>query len=375
MTSRERVKAAINWERPDRIPIHESFWTDTVCTWKNQGLPDSVQMYPPHSVEEHFGLDIAPMYLDSSPRFPQRIISRDGEYYTYDDRWGYRATKPWQASGSIHYVKTVTEGKESWETEVKPRMKLYESDSARIDDASYFEHFEDYPDWVGAKRKFDSLAEQDKYVLAFNYGPWEATWRHRDFSNCLMDIALEPEWFEDMVWTHHRLTKEIIKKAWETGIKIDGYIMVDDLGSSTATLISPDMFRQVLKPVYKDMGEFLRSLGIDFWLHSCGNVKLLIDDYLDVGIQVLNPVQVTAGMDAVEIADKFKDKMAFYGNIDAHLLDGDWCELEKSLERRCSFFRNGGWVFHSDHSIPPTMSLEKFQRMINYVKDFKEGPL
>ena len=75
MTSKERVRAAIQWKQPDRIPVHENFWTDTLSTWKNQGLPDFVEMYPPlnaelenlNSVEAHFDFDIAPMYLDSSP--------------------------------------------------------------------------------------------------------------------------------------------------------------------------------------------------------------------------------------------------------------------------------------------------------------------
>ncbi|WP_319560123.1 uroporphyrinogen decarboxylase family protein [Marispirochaeta sp.] len=371
MNSRERVKAAIAWNRPDRIPVHENFWTDTLTVWKKKGMPEYITMYPPESVEDFFDLDIAPMYLDSSPRFRQKIISKDDDYYTYEDRWGYTATKPWQASGSIHYEKTVTENKEVWEKEVKPRMVLDPNDTARIDDASYFEHFDEYPSWESALGKIRSLHENHKYILAFNYGPWEATWRHRDFTNCLMDVALDPEWIKDMMWTHHELTKNIIRKSYNTGIVPDGYIMVDDLGSSTTTLISPDMFRDILKPVYKDMGEFLESLEIDFWLHSCGNVNLLIDDYIDVGIQVLNPVQVSAGMNAIEIAKKYKNQIAFYGNLDTHVLTSDWETLKTALEERCIYFRNGGWISHSDHSIPPNMPYENFIKMIDFVKNYE----
>lgn len=370
MTSKERVKAAINWECPDRIPFHESFWTDTLTAWKTQGLPEKVTMYPPNSVEKYFGMDIVPLYLDSSPRFEQKIISRDGSYYTYEDRWGYTATKPWQASGSIHYTSTKTVDRKCWENQVKPGMCLREGDNARIDDASYFEHFDSYPTWDEAKRKADSIVQAQKYALTFNYGPWEATWRHHDFAACLMDVALEPEWMLEMAWVHHELTKKIIATCIDKGIRMDGYIMVDDLGSGTAPLISPDMFVKMYKPIYKDMADFLASYGIDFWLHSCGCVNLLIDEYIDSGVRVLNPVQVSAGMNGVEIAEKYGGKIAFYGGIDAHLFTKPYSEAERSLESLCRTFRRGGWVCHSDHSVPPEMKFEDFVKMKNFVKNY-----
>lgn len=381
MTSKERVRAAINWKSPDRIPVHESFWTDTIELWKKQGLPEQVGMYPSInpaetadndgliSVEEFFDMDIAPVYLDSSPRFEQKIVSRNGEYYTYDDRWGYRAVKPWMKSGSIHYESTVTNDPDTWNQTVKPKMVLMDHEPARIDDRSYFEHFEAYPSWNDARRKIERIKLSERYVLVFNYGPWEAAWRHRGFSRAMMDIALTPDWFEDMIWTHFELTKSIIEKSAAEGIRPDGYIMVDDLGSSTAPLISPTMFRDVLKPVYIEIGKLLKSLGIDFWLHSCGNVEMLIDDYLECGVRVLNPLQFSAGMDAIEFAGRYKEGLAFYGNLDARLLSGEWDPLKTAIDERCEAFSEGGWVFHSDHSVPPDMSYSNFCKMLRYVKD------
>jgi uroporphyrinogen decarboxylase len=379
LTSKERVRAAIQWNHPDRIPVHENFWTDTLTAWKAQGLPESVEMYPPldtelenlNSVEAHFDLDVAPMYLDSSPRFEQKIVSHDGDFYTFDDRFGYQAVKTWQKSGTIHYTKTVTEDQDAWNNLVKPRMQMVEGDTARIDDRSYFEHFESYPTWGGAKKKFNRFVDAERYVLAINYGPWEATWRHRDFSRVLMDIALEPEWFEEMAQTHKEVTLSILAKSISEGIKPDGYLIIDDLGSATAPLISPTMFRDILKPIYIEMGKFLKMHGIDFWLHSCGNVGMLLDDYVECGIQVLNPVQVSAGMNVLELADRYEGVLAFYGSIDAHKVSGPWEILEKDLEARCRRFSKGGWIAHSDHSIPPDMSYEQFYRMLKFIKEWK----
>ena len=67
-------------------------------------------------------------------------------------------------------------------------------------------------------------------MLFKNYGPWEASWRHRDLSNLLMDIALTPEWVAEMAETHFKLTIQVMQKCLNLGMKPDGYFMVDNKG-------------------------------------------------------------------------------------------------------------------------------------------------
>ena len=85
MTSRHRVKSAINKMGPDRIPVHEELWTGTLDCWKEQGVPEVITFYPPVSekesldnwYEDYFDFDIAVMYLDASPRFDQKILNHE----------------------------------------------------------------------------------------------------------------------------------------------------------------------------------------------------------------------------------------------------------------------------------------------------------
>ncbi|MGL1890042.1 MAG: hypothetical protein OCD02_00375 [Spirochaetaceae bacterium] len=376
MTSKERVKAAINWEKPDRIPVHEDFWTDTLEVWKEQGFPQNITIYPPslndnksQAVDEYFDFDIAVMYLDCSPRYEQKILSHKDDYYIYEDRYGYTAEKPWKKSGSIHYVSVKTKDIETWES-TKHRWKLNEdpSESSRIDDQNYFEHFDDYPSWKEAKIKFDIMENNGRYILFKNYGPWEATWRHRDFSNLLMDVALEPEWVRDMGRVHVDLTIDVLKKSISEGMKPDGYFMVDDLGGSNGPLMSPTMWASVYKDMVKELGTFLKENDIDFWMHSCGNAEIMFDDFIDCGVKVMNPLQASAGLDIRQLKDKYQNRLAFYGNIDAHILDGDCEQLQQELTTRKEMFKDGGWICHTDHSIPPTMSLEQFNKMLKTIK-------
>ena len=124
MTSKERVKAALNWKTPDKIPVHEDFWTDTLEVWKKQGLPKNVRISPVDdtesiSADNYFNFDLALMFLDCSPRYEQKIIFRDGENYTFEDRYGYTAEKPWQKSGSIHFKSVKTISQEIWQQDKK----------------------------------------------------------------------------------------------------------------------------------------------------------------------------------------------------------------------------------------------------------------
>lgn len=365
MNSKERVKAALNWLPPDRIPVHEDFWTDTISTWKDQGLPAGTDE---RNIGEYFDFDIAVMYLDSSPRYEQKILERKGENYIYEDRFGYTAEKPWMKSGSIHYLSTVTEDRDRWEREVKPRFRFDPDESSRIDDSNYFEHFAPYPTWEECKGLFEKHRELEKYILFKNYGPWEASWRHRDFTRLLMDIALDPDWVADMAWTQTKLSLRILEHSLELGMKPDGYLMVDDLGGGTGPLISPDMWREVMGPPVRMLGNFLEAEGIDFWMHSCGNAELLYEDLIDCGVRVMNPLQVTAGLDIREMAERYRGRLAFYGNIDAHLLGKDWAPLEEALKTRKEMFTDGGWICHTDHSIPPDMSLADYRRMVELIR-------
>ncbi len=376
MNSKDRVDAAVNNRRPDRIPVHEDFWSETPDMWKSQGLPERIEYFAPENPDEKldnwidsfFNFDIAVMFLDASPRLPQKILSRDGEWYTYKDRWGYTARKLFGKSGTIEYVETYTKSPGDWE-KLAPRFTLNPDDTARIDDRNYFEHFTPYPSWPDARRKFERLQKANRYILFKDYGPWEGLWRHREFTRSLMDLATDPGWLKEMALTHHNLRRDILEKNLKEGMKPDGFFLVDDLGSSQGPLISPAMFREIFKPLYSDIGTWLAENGITFWLHTCGNTEMFFEDYIECGVRVINPMQVSAGLDAVTLKEKYGNHLAFYGNVDAHLLDSNPAALEEEIRRRMDVFRDGGWIYHSDHSIPPTMDYKVFCRMMEILRN------
>lgn len=363
MNSRERVKASINFEKPDHIACGENIWPDTLALWRTQGMPPDV------TAEDYFNYDICAMAIDCSPRYEQKILEKKPDWYTYQDRWGYSATKKFEASSSVHFFDHKTPDREAWEAN-KHRWSLDKQDSARIDKASYFEHFDPYPTWDQACETYKQIYATNRYMQFAGYGPWEATWRHHGYESLLMSIALEPEWVMEMADTHMNLLISVLEYCVELGMKPDGFFMVEDLAETRGTLFSPDMWRAVFKPGTERLGRFLKEHQIDFWMHCCGNPNALFPELIECGVKVMNPVQVSAGLNVVELRKKYGERLAFYGNISVPKMSGPLDELEDEIQSKVFLAKEGGYVYHSDHSIPPDVDLQRYQWILETVRKY-----
>ena len=359
MNHRQRIQAAIRYERPDRLPVSESFWDGTIDQWRQQGMPDV-------DPADYFDYDLASMSLDASPRLAQKILHRADGMITYCDRFGYTVRKRDGISSSMEFSDQVTTDREAWER-LKPRFVLSDdpAEPARIDDKSYFAHFDPYPSWDEAVVKYNRLRETDRYLQFTAYGPWEASWRHRAMDKLLMDIALEPDWIRDMADTYVDLVIAILARCIELGMKPDGMFLIEDLGSTRSLLFSPASWRATLGPAFGRLGAFLGSHKIDFWIHSCGAIQPIVDDLVERGLNVLNPLQVSAGVDLAEMRKRYGTRLAFFGNIDVHKMTGPQEVLYDELRRKVPLAREGGYIFHSDHSVPPTVSFERYCWMLD----------
>jgi len=359
MNHRERIEAALGFERPDRLPCDESFWDGTLEAWRRQGMPAEV------TAADYFDFDLCWMAIDASPRMEQKILSRGGGMITFTDRFGYTLTKQDGISSSMEFSDHVTVDRAAWE-QIKPRFSLSTdpAEPARLDEPSYFAHFDPYPSWDEARAKYDRLRATGRYMLYNFYGPWEATWRHRGMEKLLMDVALEPDWLAEMAETYISLVIDVLGRCIELGMKPDGVFMVEDLGATRSMLFSPASWRAVLKPACARLGDFLRARGITFWMHSCGAIQPVIDDLVECGLEVLNPLQASAGLEVGELRRRYDKRLAFVGNIDVHKMTGPQEDLLDELRRKVPVAREGGYVFHSDHSVPHAVGFDRYCWML-----------
>ena len=358
MNGKMRVLNMIAREPVDRLPRFDSFWEDTLSVWKTQGFPSDV------TPGDFFDFDIRLLGLDMSMRLEHKILEQDDEMVLIQDRHGFTARKFIGKSRALEFDNHVTTDRDAW-NRLKHNFEFDVAEKSRIDEQSYFLRQEPYPTWEETKVQFDKLRATGKYLLVHGYGPWEGTWRHRGYTNLLMDIALDPEWCHEMGQSLVELMISSLSHALKMGIKPDGLWLVDDLAYTNGMLFSPEAWRQIYKPLYQRLGLFLKQNGIQFWLHCCGNSEVLFPDFIECGIQVIQPLQAHSGLDIRKLKPKYGKSLTFWGNIDVRKISGSPAELEEEIRSKLPFsIRGGGYIYHSDHSIPPEVSFSQYKWLI-----------
>ena len=186
----------------------------------------------------------------------------------------------------------------------------------------------------------------------------------------LLAMAEDPEWAADMFLTSARMVVECAEELLGAGIAFDGAFMYDDMGYRNASLFSPAMFRELLKPAHRMVYQFFLSRGLKTILHSCGCVKALIPDLLDAGLACLQPLEVKAGMDLVELKKAYGDQLAFMGGIDVRKMGHpNPALIEEEIRTKITCAKQGGgYIYHSDHSVPDSVSFPQYCHVMELVR-------
>ncbi|MCP4178528.1 MAG: methyltransferase [bacterium] len=160
------------------------------------------------------------------------------------------------------------------------------------------------------------------------------------------------------------------------GPYIDIILFGDDLGGQNGPLLSPEMYRNYYKPYHKKMWKMVKELAphVKIQLHCCGGVEPLLEDLIDAGLDMINPVQITcAGMDAKHLKDSFGDRMVFCGGgCDTRkiLPLGTEEEIKKHVRNQVDLLnQNGGFIFQQVHNILADVPVENIIAMFDAVRN------
>lgn len=188
---------------------------------------------------------------------------------------------------------------------------------------------------------------------------FERLWSLRGFENMLMDPYIETENFIKLRDRVVEINMTLIGKWIER--KVDGVFFSDDWGGQKSLLMRPDDWRKFYKPYYRKMFQPLRDNGIHVWLHACGNVSAIIPDLIEVGVNVLNPVQPQA-MDVNWLSEEFGGKICFCGGIDVQgtMVKGTPEDVKAEVHKTVGLFGgfNGGYIGATSHTIMPETPLD-----------------
>ena len=365
MTGKERVIAAIERTGPDRAPMFDAFWEDTLTRWYDEGLPVNAA---PH---EFFGFDITDMGIDSSPRFTPELINEDGEYYTFRDRFGYVAKKYRGKSRTLDFLSHPVSSRDDWHR-VRDMFVLARDNRARIDIEKFPFRLTPEPTWDEARNRYHILRDTGRFILASAYGPHEAVWRMHGYTETLMDLALDPSLITEMAETYVDFLIKVLGQCLAEGIQFDGFFAIDDVAATRGMLFSPDMWRTIYKPLYRKLGAFLREKSLYFFLHCCGNAEAIFPDLIECGLDVIQPLEAKSGLDVNELKLRYGDRLTFFGNIDVRTIAASKDAISTEIHSKLTAFPRGGYIYHSDHSIPPEVSLDNYRYALEAVRSIPQ---
>ena len=199
----------------------------------------------------------------------------------------------------------------------------------------------------------------------------------RRMDNFLMDLFIDP-------FNTNRLLDKLMeihlsgleKKLNSVGDLVDVIRFGDDLGMSTGPFMDLDVFRKYFKPRYKELCDYVKQRSnMKIFFHSCGSIRPFIPDLIDVGFDILNPIQTNCvGMDAIELKNEFGREITFWGGgVDTgSILPGGTPEqVRQDVLTRCEILsKDGGFVFAPIHNIVAGVPPENIIAAYNAVKEF-----
>jgi uroporphyrinogen decarboxylase len=237
-----------------------------------------------------------------------------------------------------------------------------------------------FPD-PNAPGRFDTAAREiSKYGQEYfiigdcELSLFELAWQLTGLETHLMAMAMREDWLNALYDRVEYWTTQIAMNL--AGLGVDALWFGEDLGSQTSTLISPEMWRQTFKPRYIRMFEQIRKRypRIIFIMHSDGAVAPLLDDFIEMGIQVYNPVQPNvAGSDPNALKTQYGDSIAFFGGIDQQSLlpGGDADAIRKEVQYRCEVLgATGGYLLAPAHILQADVKPQTIKIMIEAAHEF-----
>ncbi len=226
--------------------------------------------------------------------------------------------------------------------------------------------------FIKAKRDIEKFGKDYFVIGDCELSIFELAWHLTGMESYMMAMAMEEPWISALNDKVEAWTLGLAKQLVELGV--DAIWFGEDLGSQISMLISPDMWRRDFKPRYERMIKQLKAINpeVIIIMHSDGAVAPLIDDFIEIGIEVYNPVQPNVpGSDPKELMDKYSGRINFFGGIDQQdlLPSGDLGALKNEIENRAAIMaKDGGYLMAPAHVIQADVSTKMVEAMIENIK-------
>ncbi len=381
MTSRERVLAALNHEAPDRVPIdlggnqtgiHRDAYRALLTHLGVQddiAIMDAVQQLaqPCESVLERLRVDTRYIAAGGPEDFKGGIElnKRDGHvWHDLVDEFGIR----WSMPGDSPRYMDITH---------------HPLADATIDDikAYPFPKGDDPSRFVGLRDRALAIRKDTPYacVSGISGVVYEICWYMRGLEQWFCDMLTQPEFCEALIDQTLKFWMDWFRVFLdEVGDVVDVIMIGDALAGQNGPLFNPDTYRKIVKPRHKQLVQTIRSrTQAKIWYHTCGACRAYIPELMDNGVDILNPVQISAAdMDPAALKRDFGQDLVFWGGgIDAqHVLPTGTPEQVRDHTRNnvTALKPGGGYVFNNVHNIQGGVPPENILALFDAAHEFGE---
>lgn len=360
MTSRERVRKALNHQTPDRVPIDVWGSASRLCDklyfeivrdqkWQDLGKFVSASRsgnYMDERVADVIGCDFRHIQFGKAKYFAPTVDADGVEF----NEWGVGFKKvggePMIAKVPFMDADCSLIEKHRWPNPKDPGRMTGVVDSAK--------HWaENTPYFVGTSSLVSGLT--------LDIGPYL-----RGFEDFFVDLYVNPEFSKALI---AKIT-DVLIEMHEYALKpIAPYIewveFSSDHGMQDRPLVAPEIYREFFKPEYKRLFDAVKTFAPNakIWMHSCGAVRDLIPDFIDIGVDVLNSLQPRAiGMDPFELKKEFGKDIVFHGGLDMQGALSGTVQEARDEAKKCldAFHHDGGYIFAPSNHFMQDIPLENF---------------
>ena len=366
-----RLKTALRHQEPDQVPISNFFWGGFIRRWREElGLSADANPYYYYDLDWICtvpNMDPWIRSFETIKETPEEVVVKTG--YGAIMRKVFSCPMPEFIAWETDTLDKLEEAR--FDDPCDPRRFFSAGDNQIAGVGDGFER--NSPAWVETVKSlwpdfpvYGSMGECSECMTRF-IGP----------QNHMMWMALEPERFGAVVNRVGQFYLDCTKGAIDAAARwLDGFVIWGDVAYKKGTFMRPDYWRTYYKPWVKSIVEHCHAKGLDVIYHGCGNVNSIFEDYAEIGVDAYNPLEVKAGMDAVDLRRRFGHRIGFCGNGDIQLWEkGDLEAIRRDVLRKLNAAKGGGMIFQSDHSVSSAVSGHTYDYIVKLVREYGRYPL
>jgi hypothetical protein len=367
----DRMNKALRHEEPDRVPISDFFWGSFIKRWREElNLPSTAEPY------SYYDLD----WIVTNPNLDPKI--RSFETIREDEtevvvRTGFGATMRKRFDFPMpEFI--------SFDIDTIEKLQAFEFDNA-YDHRRYHEAGDNQiagigdgftrnsPAWVVTIRSLHPNFTVYGSVIECS----ECLTRLVGQENTLFWMGMYPDELGACINKIGQFYLDCTRAqiAAANGL-LDGFVIWGDVAYKQTMLFDPEYWREYFKPWVKAMIDECHQHNLPVIYHGCGNVSLIFEDFIEMGLDAYNPLEVKADMDALRLKKLYGDKIGYCGNNDIQIWEtGDKELIKREILKKLNAAKRGGYIFQSDHSVSSAVSGQTYDYIVKLVREYGKYPL